>query len=71
MGKGFGAGETLRQLDGMLAIIFVVNGDGGVGDLQRGGKRKQYNLKQHRQHQNGAGLRLAQQGLQLFADQCP
>ncbi|MNN95666.1 hypothetical protein D3C81_2145080 [compost metagenome] len=68
MGKGFGTGETLGQLDRMFTVVFVVDRDGGVGDLKRGGKRKQQHLNQHRQHQNRAGLRLTQQGLQLFAN---
>ena len=67
MGKRFCTGKALRQLDGMFTVVFVVNGDGGVGHLKRRGKGEQQNLDQHRQNQNGAGLRLAQQGLQLFS----
>lgn len=48
MGKRFGAREPLRQLDGMFAIIFVLNGNGGIGHFQRGGKGKQQHLDQHR-----------------------
>ncbi|MNP51166.1 hypothetical protein D3C76_1454660 [compost metagenome] len=63
VGKGFGAGEALGQLHRMFAVIFVIDGDGGVGHLQGGRPREQQHLDQHRQNQNRPGLRFAQQGL--------
>ena len=39
MSKGAGAGKTLGQLHRMLAVIFIVDGDGGVSHFQRGGER--------------------------------
>ncbi len=71
MGKGFGAGEALGQLHRMLAVIFVIDGDSGIGHLQGGRPREQQHLDQHRQYQYCPGLRLAQQRLQLFANQRP
>jgi hypothetical protein len=38
MGKGFGPGKALGQLHRVFAAVFVVDGDGGVGHLQRRGK---------------------------------
>jgi hypothetical protein len=38
VGKGFGAGKALGQLHRVFAVVFVVDGDGGVGHLQRRGK---------------------------------
>ena len=68
MGEGFGAGEALGQLHGVLAVVFVIDGDGGVRYLQRGGKGEQQYLDQYRHNQNRPRLRFAQQRLQLFAD---
>ncbi len=68
MGKGAGAGKTLSKFYRVFAVIFIVDGDGGVSHFQRGGEREQDHLNQHGQNQNRAGLRFAQQRLQLFAD---
>ena len=38
MGEGLRPGKALGQLDGMFTVVFVVNRDGGVGHLKRGGK---------------------------------
>jgi hypothetical protein len=48
VGKGFGTGEALGQLYGVFTVVFVINGDRGVGDLQGGGKGKQQHLDQYR-----------------------
>ena len=48
VGKGFGAGEALSEFHRVAAAVFVVDGDGGVGHLQRRGKGKQQYLNQHR-----------------------
>ena len=48
VGKGFGAGEALSEFHRVATAVFVVDGDGGVGHLQRRGKGKQQHLNQHR-----------------------
>ncbi len=71
VGKGFGAGKALGQLHRVPAAIFVIDGNGGVGHLKGGGKGEQQHLDKYRHNQDRPGLRLPQQGLQLFANQRP